>query len=62
MFGTLFKPIYKGKTASLVSLMASAVGGSETTIFPDSAANDTVILSAVIELASHVSQVSRTAK
>jgi hypothetical protein len=62
MFGTLFKRIYKGQTASLVPVVASAVRGSEISIFPDAAANDTVTLSAVNELAQQVSQVSRTVK
>ncbi|MNF54679.1 hypothetical protein D3C84_361150 [compost metagenome] len=62
MFGTLFKRIYTGKTASLVSLMTSAACGSETSTFPDAAANEPVTLSAFNELPQHVLQLSRTAK
>ncbi|WP_247257492.1 hypothetical protein [Pseudomonas moorei] len=61
MFGTLFKRIYKGKIASPLSLITSAVCGSETSTLPD-AANDPVIRPAFDELAQHVLQDSRTAK
>ena len=61
MFGTLFKRIYKGKIASPLSHMTSAVCASETSTLPVTA-NDPVTRPAFYELAQHVLQDSRTAK